>query len=59
MMSARRVTVPGPPVEDGWVAPVRADGAGEFDYFECVEGSPYGPHLYLWHDEEGTIDGVR
>jgi len=38
---------------DGWEVRVQPDGSQEFTYFECIEGSPYGPHIYPW--EEGAL----
>lgn len=34
---------------DGWEALAQPEEEGwePFHYFECAEGSPYGPHIYL------------
>lgn len=37
---------------DGWEALAQPDEGKAFHYFETIEGSPYGPHLYRVNEEE-------
>lgn len=49
--NARRVEYDG---RDGWEALAQPEnGRAAFTYFETVEGSPYGPHIYLIREASG------